>query len=104
MRMIAIGTVHGRKTIRARNENDPKDRGQYTEVVVQPGREFDSETFGMSDEDVQQLVASGAAKRKTREVQDDTAAAEPARAGAPKVGSPVAQKPAAQTGGQKSST
>jgi hypothetical protein len=95
MRMIAIGTIHGRKTIRERNPLDPKDRGVYAETVVKPGLEFDTEEFGVSEAEVTALIASGAAKRKTREEPDDTVGKEPAKPPAAAHARPAgAQKPA----------
>ena len=95
MRMIAIGTVQGRKTIRARNPLDPKDRGVYQDIVVKPTLEFDTEDFGMGEPEIANLIARGVAKRKTREVEDDSVskdqlgkAAKPAAAKPPQGSNP----------------
>lgn len=71
MKMIAIGTVHGRKLVRAADPKNPKSRAKYTDLIAAPGTEFDTDDFGVDDEEAQQLIASGAARRKTREVVDD---------------------------------
>jgi hypothetical protein len=71
MKMIAIGTVHGRKEIRAADPRNPKSKAKYQDIVVAPGHEFDTEELGVSAEEAQQLISNKAAKQKTREVADD---------------------------------
>lgn len=71
MKMIAIGTVHGRKLIKERDKTDPKSRDKYEDLIAAPGEEFDTKEFGVSDAEAKTLIANKAAKRKTREVPDD---------------------------------
>lgn len=71
MKMIAIGTVHGRKLVSARDKDDPKSKNKYADLIAKPGEEFDTADFGIGDDEAKSLIASKAAKRKTREVADD---------------------------------
>ena len=71
MKMIAIGTVHGRKLVKERDPNDPKSRNHYEDLIAMPGDEFDTKEYGIDGKEADRLVAGKAAKRKTREVPDD---------------------------------
>lgn len=73
MKMIAIGTVHGRKLIKERDKNDPRSRDKYQDLIARPGQEFDTKDFGIGDDEAKSLIATKAAKRKTREIADDGA-------------------------------
>lgn len=71
MLMIAIGTVHGSKTIRqpVGEKGDPGYKpGKYQELIFSPGEAFDTEALGISKDEADKLVAGGAAKRQTKEV------------------------------------
>lgn len=70
MKLIAVNTVQGRKAVRAADPKNARDRGHHVTIVAAPGKEFDTKDFGISDEDAADLIASGAAKRKMREVTD----------------------------------
>jgi hypothetical protein len=80
MKMIAIGTVHGNKLVSEANPKDPKSVAKYDELIAAPGAEFDTEEWGIGDKEAEALIASNAAKRKTREVIDDGDAKAPAAA------------------------
>jgi hypothetical protein len=73
MKMIALGTVHGRKLIKESDPKDPKSKAKYEDLIAAPGETFDTEDFGIGDAERKAMIASGAAKRKTREVADDGA-------------------------------
>jgi hypothetical protein len=75
MKMIAIHTIHGRKLVREAGK-DGKQPAKYKDALTKPGEEFDTDELGIDDEEAQDLVARGAARRKTREVPDDGAGAE----------------------------
>ncbi|MBR1198832.1 hypothetical protein JQ574_22810 [Bradyrhizobium sp. AUGA SZCCT0158] len=75
MKMIAIGTIHGHELIRKADPRDPKSRAKYKDLIAVPGAEFDTAEFGIDDKEVQALIDSKAARRKTREVADDSAPA-----------------------------
>lgn len=83
MKMIAVTTVQGRKTLKAANPNNPKDRGRYETLIAKPQVEFDTADFGIGDEEAADLIASGVAKRKVREVPDDGAGFSPAGGSGP---------------------
>lgn len=74
MKMIAIQTVHGQKTVRARDKKDKNDLGEYAERLILPGQEFDTDELSISDEEAQSLIKAGVAKQKTREVPDNSPA------------------------------
>lgn len=80
MKMIAVGTVHGRKVARPRDEKDPQSKTRYEDVVVAPNDEFDTDELEISGEEADRLVKLGVARRKTRQVPDDSAqASQPSR-------------------------
>ncbi|MBR1150096.1 hypothetical protein [Bradyrhizobium sp. JYMT SZCCT0428] len=70
MKLIAANTVQGRKTLRAPDPKNSKDRGRHQTTMVAPGAEFDTADLGISDDEALAMIASGAAKRKMREVTD----------------------------------
>lgn len=71
MKMIAIGTVHGRKLIKAADPKNPKSKAKYEDILVKPGEEFDTDDFGIDQDEANRMVARKTAKRKTREIPDD---------------------------------
>ena len=73
MKMIAITTIHGQKTIRARDKKDKNDLGEYEDRMVLPGSEFDTTDLSISDDEAQSLIDAGVAKQKTKEVPDNSA-------------------------------
>lgn len=82
MKLVAVHTIHGAKVLREKNASNPKDRGKVARLTAKPGTDFDTADFGVSDDEALALIASGAAKRKMREVSegDETAGGD----GAPK--------------------
>jgi len=72
MKMIAIGTVHGRKLIKEADKANPKSKAKYEDLLAKPGDEFDTVEFGIDADEAKTLVASKAARRKTRTVVDDS--------------------------------
>jgi hypothetical protein len=70
MKLIAVHTIHGRKVTRERDPADRKDRGDSIAITAKPNEEFDTAEFGISDEEAQALIASGAAKRRMREMTE----------------------------------
>lgn len=95
MKLVAINTIHGQKTIRPRDVKIPNDRGEYREVIVTPGSPFDSADLSMSEDEAKDLIASGAARLHTREVPVD------APKDAPKDGPKEADKDAAKESDKK---
>lgn len=71
MKMIAIGTVHGRKLIKPADPKNPKSKAKYEDLVAKPGEEFDTDDFGIDKDEAGRLSERKAARRKTREVPDD---------------------------------
>lgn len=99
MKLVAINTIHGQKTIRPRDVKIPNDRGEYREVIVTPGSPFDSADLSMSEDEAKDLIASGAARLHTREVPVDSPKDAPKDA--PKDGPKEADKDAAKESDKK---
>lgn len=85
MRLIAQHTIGLSKQIDAGAPADPGDMNakpprppalarppRYDQVMVPPNTEFESADYKLDDRDIPVLVRSGAVRRKTREVQDDS--------------------------------
>lgn len=85
MKMIAINTIHGAHTEPVLNKDgepvlDSRKREKrrfLEEIIVRPGEAFESGDLGMDQDELDRLIASGAAKRKTREVPDDEPSPKP---------------------------
>ncbi len=80
MQLVALQTIMGRKTLREpvgeRGDADYRP-GKYQDHVILPAGEgeeprvFETKDLGIADEEAEQLIRSGAAKRHTREVLVD---------------------------------
>lgn len=73
MKLIAIGTIHSRKP-KPIDQRNPKSKPKYEDLIAKPGVEFDTDEFGISDDEAAALIARKVVRRKTREVIDDGAA------------------------------
>jgi hypothetical protein len=71
MKMIAIGTIHGRELVKAADTRDFRSRAKYKDLIASPGEDVDTEKFGISDDEAEQMIKDGVARRKTKEVPDD---------------------------------
>ena len=72
MKMIALSTVHGRKLIKEADPKDPKSKAKHEDLIASPGDTFDTDDFGIGEIERKAMIANGAARRKTREVADDS--------------------------------
>lgn len=68
MKMIAIGTIHGRRLVKSAVANNPKSKPKYEDIIARPGNVFDTDDFGIDEKEAAALIASRTAKRQTREV------------------------------------
>ncbi len=79
MKLIAIHTIHGAYTEPVVDDKGApikgsrgRDKRRFIDAaIVPPGAEFDSGELSIDDEEVKNLLAAGAVKRKTKEVADD---------------------------------
>ena len=71
MKMIALGTVHGRKLIKEADPKDRKSKAKYEDLIALPGDTFDTDDFGIEDKEAAALISRRAAKRQTREIPVD---------------------------------
>ena len=79
MKLIAIHTIHGAYTEPVVDDKGApikgsrgRDKVRFIDAaIVPPEEEFDPAELGIDDDEVRSLLASGAVRRKTREVVDE---------------------------------
>lgn len=71
MKLIALGTVHGRKLVKEADPKDRRSKPKYQDLIAMPGDTFDTENFGIEDKEAADLISQKAAKRQTREIPVD---------------------------------
>lgn len=70
MRLIVNGTLGVSRQIREAGPNNVPP-AQHEHRMFGPGEEFDSQEWGISDQEAGELIRDGRASRRTRQVPDD---------------------------------